>query len=75
MSREQERCLTKECGTGNGLYWIGGTGLALGALAAGKAPEVWSHVDAVLTLGAREHPRSAAYTNPMRLHLALFEIL
>ncbi|KAK9906569.1 hypothetical protein WJX75_004349 [Coccomyxa subellipsoidea] len=45
--------------SGNGLYWIGETGIALGALAAGKASDVWSHVDAVLTLGTKEHPSMA----------------
>jgi len=43
--------------TGNEFYWIGETGIALGAFAAGQAPNVWTQVDAVLNLGAQEHPR------------------
>ncbi|BDA46503.1 Uncharacterized protein C3F10.06c at N-terminal half [Coccomyxa sp. Obi] len=42
--------------TGNGLYWIGGTGIAVGSWGAGKAPDVWSHADAVLCLATHEHP-------------------
>lgn len=41
--------------TGSGLYWIGSTGVALGAFEAGAPPFVWDTVDAVLNCGARQH--------------------
>lgn len=37
------------------VHFIGATGLALGAVAAGAPPGVWSRVDAVLNVGLWEH--------------------
>ncbi len=45
--------------TGTGVYYIGGTGIALGDMAAGAAPGVWEHVGAVLCVGLQPHPSMA----------------
>lgn len=42
-----------------GIHYLGDTGLAVGAMAAGASPEVWSHVGAVLNVGLWEHPGMA----------------
>ncbi|KAG2445329.1 hypothetical protein HYH02_008795 [Chlamydomonas schloesseri] len=39
-----------------GLWWLGGTRIALGDFAAGAAPGCWQHVDAVLSVGGTQHP-------------------
>ncbi|KAI8470647.1 MAG: initiator tRNA phosphoribosyl transferase-domain-containing protein, partial [Monoraphidium minutum] len=38
------------------VFWVGGTGMALGGAAAAAAPGVWRSVDAVLCLGERLPP-------------------
>jgi len=50
-------------GQRNSISWVAGTGLGLGAHAAGDPARVWRHAGAVLNLGALQHdgraPRSA----------------
>lgn len=49
---------------GPGLYAIGSTGIYLGQLSAGAAPDVWQHVGALLSCGMQEHPSLAASNEP-----------
>ena len=42
--------------TRNAMSWIGDTRIAIGDASAGRPPDVWSHVDAIVNLGQLEHP-------------------
>lgn len=40
----------------DGIHWAAGSGIGLGAHAAGAPATAWRHVAAVLNLGALQHP-------------------
>lgn len=44
----------------DGIFWVAGTGIGVGAHAAGAPATAWRHVGAVVNLGALQHPGCAS---------------
>lgn len=44
----------------DGIFWVAGSGIGVGAHAAGAPATAWRHVGAVVNLGALQHPGCAS---------------